>query len=474
MNKRSIYPAIAAFLAAFFLGCAMPGPDPAAVPGADGKAPVRIGLEAAGLGARTALPLADLTEVTRWELRGKKSAEAETKLADFSGAAATVYLEPGAWDFTLEGYKGDDPILRGSINGKTITLEGPNVLSFTVAPIPEGSGTYKITVKLPSDHGITKAKVFQDGIQGDADPSFVDPNTVVFEKTLPAGDYYFSLRLFKGDELYGVVSEMVQVRQNLKSEKEYSLALADLNRTYLISYHLNDGEGVAPSGDYRATDVDFTLPKPTRTGYIFGGWYTDAGYNETEVAEIPQGSTEDKNFYAKWKFYFYTVSFDKNDGNAEADPDAKTIVSPATTIDALPASPTRSGYNFAGWNTKADGSGSAFDDTTTVSGDMAVYAQWNRNPGVTLTVTPQPKPGDPSISVGVTELFEDETANFSVAAEYTTYQWYWDGQVLPGAAAAAYTLAANSKSPGIHELSVKVTTGDAMLSARRRVVIKAR
>jgi uncharacterized repeat protein (TIGR02543 family) len=167
------------------------------------------------------------------------------------------------------------------------------------------------------------------------------------------------------------------------------------------------------------------------------------------------------------------VGFDKNGGDTEAAPPTKTVSSPETTIGALPETPpTRDGYDFAGWNTRADGLGSAFTASTTVTDSITVYAQWN--PGVSLTVTLQPEPVDPSISYDLTELYEDEAAAFSVAAEYATYQWYWNGTPIPGATAAEYTLAANSKLPGIHELSVKVTTGNSMLSARHKIVIKAR
>jgi len=43
----------------------------------------------------------------------------------------------------------------------------------------------------------------------------------------------------------------------------------------------------------------------------------------------------------------------------------------------------RSGFEFLGWNTEPDGSGSVFDETTPVSGSLIVYAQWSE----CLTVT---------------------------------------------------------------------------------------
>jgi uncharacterized repeat protein (TIGR02543 family) len=42
----------------------------------------------------------------------------------------------------------------------------------------------------------------------------------------------------------------------------------------------------------------------------------------------------------------------------------------------FPANPRRDGYDFAGWNTLADGSGTAFTASTAVSANITVYAQW--------------------------------------------------------------------------------------------------
>ncbi|MCL2013189.1 MAG: InlB B-repeat-containing protein [Cystobacterineae bacterium] len=72
----------------------------------------------------------------------------------------------------------------------------------------------------------------------------------------------------------------------------------------------------------------------------------------------------------------YTVVFDKNGGDTEANPQSKTVERHMSTIDALPEAPTREGYKFLGWNTQADGSGSVFTANTLVRENLTVYAQW--------------------------------------------------------------------------------------------------
>jgi uncharacterized repeat protein (TIGR02543 family) len=82
----------------------------------------------------------------------------------------------------------------------------------------------------------------------------------------------------------------------------------------------------------------------------------------------------------------FTVTFDKNGGTTEASPQTKTVTEPETTVDSLPTAPKRTDYAFSGWNTAANGSGSAFTAETPVTADITVYAQWVSNNWYTITV----------------------------------------------------------------------------------------
>lgn len=76
------------------------------------------------------------------------------------------------------------------------------------------------------------------------------------------------------------------------------------------------------------------------------------------------------------------VIFDKNGGDTEADPRIMVqdkVVGAVNHFDLPTTNPTRTGYLFNGWNTKADGTGDAFTATTDVTDNMTVYAQWKKN-----------------------------------------------------------------------------------------------
>ena len=70
--------------------------------------------------------------------------------------------------------------------------------------------------------------------------------------------------------------------------------------TYTIAYNLNDGENnTANPTSYNVETETITLADPTRTGYTFGGWYTDEAFTNVKT-QIAKGSTGDITLYAKW------------------------------------------------------------------------------------------------------------------------------------------------------------------------------
>ena len=106
---------------------------------------------------------------------------------------------------------------------------------------------------------------------------------------------------------------------------------------------------------------------PTQTGCSFDGWYNgDTEY--TFGSPITEGLT----LNAHWTFNPYTITLDANGGTVE--------LSTLTTGDGwkltgdLPT-PTRDGYTFAGWFTKAEG-GTAVTNETVFDKDTTICAHW--------------------------------------------------------------------------------------------------
>ncbi|WP_165972067.1 S-layer homology domain-containing protein [Paenibacillus piri] len=96
--------------------------------------------------------------------------------------------------------------------------------------------------------------------------------------------------------------------------------------------------------------VDFTVAD--HAGNVFA---------QTIMFTIAEPSTEHAN---------YTVTFNSNGGS----PVSSQTVSKGSTA-AKPADPTKSGFSFAGWFIDS-GLTAAFDFTTVIAGDTALYAKW--------------------------------------------------------------------------------------------------
>jgi uncharacterized repeat protein (TIGR02543 family) len=155
-----------------------------------------------------------------------------------------------------------------------------------------------------------------------------------------------------------------------------------IGKTYTVRFNSNDGTDTTlytrtvtvPATTI--TEADFP-PDPARTGYIFAGWYNST----SEWASAFTASTiveyDNVMVYAKWNEYSYTITFNNDGGTTAANPATKTVASPATTIDTLPAQPSRTGYNFGGWYTGQNGAGTAFTAQTTVTSSITVYAKWD-------------------------------------------------------------------------------------------------
>jgi uncharacterized repeat protein (TIGR02543 family) len=202
--------------------------------------------------------------------------------------------------------------------------------------------------------------------------------------------------------------------------------------SYTVSF--NSGENTDANADPATktvaspvTTIDALPAPPVKIGYGFGGWYTavnGGGSAFTAATTVSSNIT----VYAKWNSHSWTVSFDNNNGDTNPDPAAKIVASPAITIDALPVPPARTDYNFVGWNTAANGSGTAFTPTTTVSGNIRVYAQWSHEQ---FDITLNLDAGEGTFSQGTFALSKGgtpktQTINIT-GTGYTNPRWFVDG-----------------------------------------------
>lgn len=105
--------------------------------------------------------------------------------------------------------------------------------------------------------------------------------------------------------------------------------------------------------------------------YSFKGW-------TPEIVVVSKDAVYTAE-YNKTERVFHTVAFDANDGEGTMDGQRLEVgYETGLTANAF----SRTGYTFTGWNTAADGSGTAYDDQAVLTGlteDITLYAQWQIN-----------------------------------------------------------------------------------------------
>ena len=150
-----------------------------------------------------------------------------------------------------------------------------------------------------------------------------------------------------------------------------------------VTFDANGGS-VSKSSMTIATGSQYgDMPKPTRKGYVFIGWYTkqDGGTYISSTNTIE--GTRNITLYAHWskdkddavkEDEIYTISFDGNGGSSSKN---FKKVTKGLKYGSLPTA-SRTGYDFGGWYTSKDGGEHiTAASIVKISGDQTIYAHWN-------------------------------------------------------------------------------------------------
>jgi uncharacterized repeat protein (TIGR02543 family) len=170
---------------------------------------------------------------------------------------------------------------------------------------------------------------------------------------------------------------------------------------YVVTYNANGGNG-APATASQSFNYGGTALSPSekgtlnRTGYTFAGWSLNTAGTGTIYANSSNGiastttsytPTASVIFYAKWNAGTFAVTFDANSGSGTQM--SNLSITAGTAVTLTTNTYTRAGFTFNGWNTLANGTGTAYANSASVTlfANTTLYAQW-------VIV----KPGAPSVT----------------------------------------------------------------------------
>jgi len=163
----------------------------------------------------------------------------------------------------------------------------------------------------------------------------------------------------------------------IKISTDITLYAQWAHKTVLITFLANNGT-TATYEQKIQTNTPVQL-EPARFYYedhLFTSWNTlEDGSGESFEDEGVVTTGSNMLLYAQWTDNVVKVSFNANGGEGEMETQVEDY---GTEFFLTMNTFTRTGYDFTGWNTKADGSGSSFTNgqALTLYGNLSLYAQW--------------------------------------------------------------------------------------------------
>lgn len=323
---------------------------------------------------------ANITVYPKWSLN-------PTFTVTFDSQGANTAADPSVKEVVAPATKIDslptDPIKEDSIFAGWFTGENGTGDEFTADTVVAGNITvyakwlYNYTVTFDDRGADTPVSPTSKTVKAPA-------TTVGTLPTPPEKTNYTFGGWYHGNiDNYGIL--------NLYGEEFKANTIVNMNQTvyakwipntYQITYKDKDGAAFSGvHGNNYPTQYTYgnttALKIPSKTGWLFGGWYEDSSCTGSVVTQLTQLLySGDITLYAKWNEYNYTITFNGNGADVQADPQIKTVASPATTVGELPTDPSRTGYDFVRWDLSSNGSGGTFYANSTVSSNRTVYAQW--------------------------------------------------------------------------------------------------
>ena len=138
--------------------------------------------------------------------------------------------------------------------------------------------------------------------------------------------------------------------------------------TYMVDGEVFKNIVVTGTGQ---SDPGFT---PSKSGYTFGGWYTDTALRTPFDFEAYAANNERTNIavYAKWEVNTYNITYENTKGAENSNPATYNIESATITLADI----TAPGYTFEGWYTDETFEEQVDFISEGSFGDLELFAKW--------------------------------------------------------------------------------------------------
>ena len=242
---------------------------------------------------------------------------------------------------------------------------------------------------------LTKMKIERDIVNNDINYSVIHGSYTV--------NYVFTSKecMEKGLTMTNVFSDAVSFSYESTITLNYNGATGGNTTTELLC-----------AGDSTTTATYGTLPTPTKTNYVFMGWYKSSDFSGSAVTASDE-VVENHTLYAKFVIPEITITFDFQGGSGGTS----SVVASFEKAMPTATAPTRIGYTFGGYYTGTNGSGTQYYTASMASAknsDLVVnttlYAKWTIN---TYTITIQTIEGGVVSNTGGTYNYGSTITSFA-------------------------------------------------------------
>ncbi len=332
---------------------------------------------------------------------------AEGSYPAFPNKTATVQVNAGS-SFTAA--------LESVFNGESYTFQTANPqLTITVSADADNVinlyytrtlNTYSYTVVYDGNGGALNSGDTSYGDAENVSETFAASHTVSVDENSFSRTHYVFLGWNESADGTGkayTAEEAIALTPADSTKTLYAQWQEDPKYSYSLSYNANFGTNPAVVDDEQnivdtyadtyAIEVNKNMFR--RANYTFIGWNTEAdgsgtAYSAEDVVALTAADNAEV-LYAQWlenTKYDYALSYNANFGTDPATADDEQniagIYDEAYAIEVNKNMFTRENYTFIGWNTQADGKGTAYAAGSTVALTAAdnaevLYAQWQEN-----------------------------------------------------------------------------------------------
>ncbi|MFA5670681.1 MAG: InlB B-repeat-containing protein [Balneolaceae bacterium] len=216
--------------------------------------------------------------------------------------------------------------------------------------------------------------------------------------------------------------------QGLRAGNDHFNALRGVIPTPTKGYKFVEGELEEYAYDFLKTQMvggkEVVLSVPSRSGYLFVGWYDNPELTGTKITKVAEGTVPATKYYAKWEPTVdeFEVTFDSKGGSSV---DSQIVLDGRLANE--PVDPTKVGFTFLGWFTDEEAT-EAFDFSTAITADLDLVAKWeliDTDYNITLNTN-----GGNSMDPVVVHAGEAAVQPADPTREFFTFdKWYLDAEL---------------------------------------------